>query len=83
MDEAVNLIGGDMKYASVTQDDFIHVPLTWQVKGLQQTQSGYGNKLTTPYKVKHNGRLKRVYSVLYSNIGSLFIMVKGDREFIL
>ena len=69
-------------YANVTQDDLIYSPLDWQVKGLQQTVSGYGAKLTTHYKVKHNNRMKRVYITIYSNIGSLFIMVKGEREYI-
>lgn len=48
-------------------------PLWWQLKGLQQTASGYGSRLVTPYKVKFNGRWRRVYCRQYSNAGTLYV----------
>ena len=48
-------------------------PLEWQRKGLQQTASGYGARLTTPYMVRVGGRWWRVYSYCYSNSGTLYI----------
>lgn len=48
-------------------------PLAWQRKGLQQTASGYGARLATPYMVQWRGRWRRVYSYCYSNAGTLFL----------
>jgi hypothetical protein len=60
----------------------IHAPLWWHIKGLHQTMSGYGSKLTTSKKVKYNGKLYRVYCVCYSNAGSAYILAKGKRLFL-
>jgi len=48
-------------------------PLWWQERGLQQTASGYGRKLATPWMVQVNGRWRRVYCCCFSNIGTCFI----------
>tara|TARA_A100001201_G_C3968473_1_gene164854 strand:- start:250 stop:495 length:246 start_codon:yes stop_codon:yes gene_type:complete len=61
-----------------TDSHLIYSPLWWHERGLQQTASGYGRKLTTPYKVEHNGRLYRVYCVCFSNAGSLYILPGGE-----
>ena len=53
--------------------------LLWQEKGLQYTASGYGSKIPTRYKVKHNNRWKRVYCCIYGNSGTLYIMQGKDR----
>ena len=53
--------------------DLVEAPLWWQLKGLQQTASGYGSRLVTPYKVKFNDRWRRVYCRQYSNAGTLYI----------
>lgn len=53
--------------------DAIMAPLWWQSKNLQQTASGYGRRLTTPYKVEVNGKWRRVYCCCYSNNGTLYI----------
>jgi len=60
-----------------TDSQLVYKPLWWHERGLQQTASGYGRKLTTPYKVEHNGRLYRVYCVCFSNSGSLYILPGG------
>jgi len=57
-------------------------PLWWHDRGLQQTASGYGSKLTTPYKAEHNGRFYRVYCICWSNAGSLYIISKGQKLYI-
>jgi hypothetical protein len=57
-------------------------PLWWQEKGLTQTASGYGRKLTTPYKVKFNGRWRRVYCCQFSNAGTLYIGRLDDGLFV-
>ena len=54
-------------------------PLWWHLKGLQQTTSGYGAKLTTPWKARYNGRLYRVYCAQWGNSGTQYIISKGQR----
>ena len=65
-----------------TDSHLVYSPLWWHERGLQQTASGYGRKLTTPYKVEHNGRLYRVYCVCFSNAGSLYILPGGERLYL-
>ena len=60
-----------------TDSQLVYKPLWWHERGLQQTASGYGRKLTTAYKVEHNGRLYRVYCVQFSNAGSFYILPGG------
>tara|TARA_R110002020_G_scaffold308903_1_gene524475 strand:+ start:456 stop:731 length:276 start_codon:yes stop_codon:yes gene_type:complete len=59
--------------------ELLDFPLWWHKRGLQQTASGYGLKLTTRYKVRHNGRLWRVYATCISNAASHWILVKGQK----
>lgn len=66
-----------MKYKTETAE-LIDAPLWWHTAGLTQTATGYGPKLTTPYKTMHNGRLYRVYCACFSNIGTLYILPKGE-----
>jgi hypothetical protein len=67
---------------NISEQDFVECPLWYHIKGLSQTASGYDTKLTTRYKIQYNGRLYRVYCAICSNIGSLYIIVKGVRLFI-
>lgn len=75
--------------ADGTRDSFATIsvelreaPLWWQQKGLQQTATGYGSRLTTPYKVKFNNRWRRVYCRQYSNAGTLYIGRLADGLFV-
>ena len=52
-------------------------PLEWQTRGLQETASGYGRKLTTRYMVQWAGRWRRVYCCLISNAGTCYIGKPG------
>lgn len=38
-----------------------------------RSKSGYGQRITTQYKVKHNGRWYRVYACCFSNAETLYI----------
>jgi len=67
---------------SINPIDVIIDELAWQKAGLQQTQSGYGRKLTTRYKVRHNGKLYRVYAICYSNVSSLYIIADKKTMYI-
>lgn len=53
--------------------DCKEAPLWWQKQGLQYTASGYGSRIPTHYMVKFNGRWRRVYCRIFSNVGTLYI----------
>ena len=67
-------------YADTT--DLIDDPLPWQKRGLQQTASGYGSKLTSCYKINFEGKLYRLYVTQYSNAGSTWFRVRGRKIFV-
>lgn len=55
-------------------------PLWWHTTGKQQTASGYGSKLITPWEVEcTDGRWRRVYVMCYSNAGTAYIINNGHR----
>lgn len=55
--------------------DLVDAPLDWQKRGLQQTASGYGKKLTMRQKISFNGKLYRLYSTCFSNAASVWFTV--------
>lgn len=54
-------------------------PLPFHVAGLQYTATGYGSKIPTIYMVKFNNRWHRVYVAIFSNAGTSYILVDGER----
>jgi len=71
---------GAGKYCSVYVDfpnDLKEVPLWHHKAGLQQTQSGYGSKLATRWKIHFEGKLWRIYATCFSNAVSHWFTVKG------
>jgi hypothetical protein len=59
--------------------------LWWQKQGLQQTASGYGRKLVTPYMLAIPGAAHpyyRVYAICFSNCASHYILRNGGRLFV-
>jgi hypothetical protein len=54
-----------------------YVPLPWQERGLQETATGYGRRLTSPYMVRWEGRWRRVYVAQFSNAGTAYIGKPG------
>jgi hypothetical protein len=64
--------------------DLIYQPLDWQVAGRQQTATGYGLKLTTPYMVLVGDRAyargwRRVYASCVSNVASMWVLIRGQK----
>jgi hypothetical protein len=57
-----------------------HSLLPWQVSGLTYTASGYGRKIPTSRMVQlaDNPKWYRVYCCIYSNIGTCYIVRKGE-----
>lgn len=72
----------ELKYLNMWDHEVIEKPLWWQLKGLQQTGTGYGGKLSTSKMIKINGRWHRIYVMCYSNSGSAYVLVKGEIIFI-
>ena len=64
----------------ITKNDLIVSPLWYHTRGLMQTASGYGRKLSTEWKIKYAGRLRRIYCCCFSNSGSLYIIVNGKEK---
>lgn len=55
-----------------------HAPLRCHQLGLMQTASGYGSRIATATMVYFNGRWRRVYCRIYSNIGTCYIGKLSD-----
>jgi hypothetical protein len=60
--------------------DLVVRPLWWQEVGLSETASGYGSRLTTTRVLRIGKRVYRVYCYLYSNAGTCYVIVKGERR---
>jgi hypothetical protein len=71
-----------IKYVDYEEKDLISKPLWWQKRGLQETATGYGEKLTTEKMLRIGKRLYRVYCMCYSNSGSCYIISKGEKLFL-
>ena len=54
-------------------------PLWWHKRGLQQTASGYGSKLTTRWRINFLGRVYRVYCTCFGNAGTCWFNTRGRR----
>lgn len=61
---------------SLNEIEHKDAPLWYHTKGLQQTATGYGRKLTTPHMVKYNGKWRRVYVCQISNAVTAYITDK-------
>ena len=57
-------------------------PLFEHKQGLQHTALGYGSKIPTKYKVYNPSKriFQRVYSMIYSNSGSLYTLDSNNNE---
>lgn len=44
-----------------------------------RSATGYGSKLPTSYEIKYEGRWRRVYTMIYSNAGVTYVIVKGEK----
>ncbi|WYW04252.1 hypothetical protein Kompost2_00002 [Pseudomonas phage vB_PpuP-Kompost-2] len=47
--------------------------------GLSWTASGYGSKIPTEHMVQYDGRWRRVYCAIYSNCGTCYILIDGNK----
>lgn len=71
------------KKINCDREDLIVDELYMHKNNLQETASGYGNKLTTRYKINFNGRNYRVYCRCFSNSGTCYIVTKSHGEIVI
>lgn len=57
-------------------------PTPYHKAGLSYTASGYGSRIPTTKKVFLNGKWRRVYCRIYSNVGTLFLRTANKSEII-
>ena len=74
----------DTQFPTVYADrsELVTDMLPWQKRGLQETATGYGAKLTTSLKINFNDKLYRIYCTCYSNAASVWFKVKGRKIFV-
>ena len=64
----------------VTPYTVIDRPLWWHLKGLQETASGYGTKLTSRRCIQlPNGKTRRIYIWCISNSGVAYVTYQGHQ----
>jgi len=82
--QEADLIGHGDNYKRIYTDknELIDNPLWYHKRGLSQTASGYGSKLTTPYMIQLCGRTYRIYCTTYSNSGTCWITRKHKTIYI-
>lgn len=71
-----------IQYIDYEDKDLLYSPLWYHKKGIMQTATGYGPKLTTVNKIRHNGRQYRVYASCFSNVASLYILTKQGKLYL-
>jgi hypothetical protein len=69
--------GTKYSFASFAVESKIDL-LPHQVQGLSFTATGYGKRIPTNYCVRFNGKWRRVYCAIYSNIGTCYIGKLSD-----
>lgn len=72
----------DRIYVGDASYDLVFDPPEWMEQGLQETATGYGNRLNTGRKISFNGKLFRLYATCYSNVTSVYFTTRGRRIFV-
>lgn len=55
-------------------------PLRFHEQGLSYTATGYGKDIPTPHMVLFRGRWRRVYAMIYSNSGTLYLKTNKNER---
>ena len=70
-----------MEKITITEKQLITKELWWQKRNQMPTATGYGKKIPTIYMVKHSGRIYRIYTCIFRNIVTNYI-IKNKKEVI-
>ena len=68
-----------MERINIKESNLIINPLWYHLQNIQQTATGFGEKLSTEYMVEYLGRKRRIYVSQHSNVGTAYINVKGEK----
>lgn len=82
MTEPIIEMHGDIPYLNMDGLERKNNPLQWQLRGKTYTRDGYGLKIPSRFMVKYQGKWRRVYITQYSNAGSAWIIVNGNRVYL-
>lgn len=79
-----NVVNTDSQFPRVYCDtkELVYAPPKWMQRGLQETASGYGSRLNSGYKINFNGKLYRLYTTIYGNVGSTWFKTKGRKIYV-
>lgn len=70
-------------WTRIDVDHYEDKPLEFHKRGLQETASGYGMRLTSArVAVLKDGRKRRVYVTQFSNAGTAWIHLDGVRRIV-
>ena len=70
---------GSFPHLWAEKGELVCRPLAHHRNGLQYTRSGYGSRIPTPFMIKFEGRLCRLYCTQYSNCGTVWFQRFGER----
>lgn len=62
--------------------EYKRAPMRHHRAGLTYTATGYGKRIPTEHMIEHNGRWRRVYCCVFSNIGTLYIGKLSDGQIV-
>lgn len=70
----------DLRYLA-SHFEWKSAPLWFHLRGLSQTATGYGGKLTSRrmIRLERGTRWRRVYVACFSNSGTAYVLIKGIR----
>lgn len=68
-----------LKYLDVKKEDMVDRPMRHHSAGLSFTATGYGNAIPNRQMVRIGTRLHRIYTTIHSNVGTSWVIVKGER----
>ena len=60
-------------YVNGQQCEAKHAPMRVHHLGLMQTATGYGKRIATAIMIRYNGKWRRVYCCIFSNVGTCYI----------
>lgn len=69
---------GSINHMNPLELESKEAPLWWQLEGLSYTATGYGKRIPTRHIVRYNGKWRRVYCAIFSNIGTCYIGKLSD-----
>jgi hypothetical protein len=71
--------GWDKLRLSADRSELLDSPTWFHKNGLQQTATGYGKALTNSSMVWFEGKFRRIYTTIFSNVGTSWFRYQGKQ----